>query len=43
MSVLTNIRKPVEKEMAQFEAYFSKTLRSEIPLLKIILNYIFRR
>jgi octaprenyl-diphosphate synthase len=43
MSVLTNIRKPVEKEMAQFEAYFSRTLRSEIPLLKIILNYIFRR
>jgi octaprenyl-diphosphate synthase len=43
MSALTQIRRPVEKEMAEFEAYFSKTLRSEIPLLKIILNYIFRR
>jgi len=43
MSVLTDIKKPVEKEMAQFEAYFSKTMRSEIPLLKIILNYILRR
>jgi len=42
MSVLTDIKKPVEKEMAQFEAYFSKTMRSEIPLLKIILNYILR-
>ena len=43
MPVLTQIKRPVEKEMAEFEAYFSKTMRSEIPLLKIILNYIFRR
>ncbi|HPT22333.1 MAG TPA: polyprenyl synthetase family protein [Bacteroidales bacterium] len=43
MPVLTRIRKPVEKEMADFEAYFNKTMRSEIPLLNIILNYILRR
>jgi octaprenyl-diphosphate synthase len=43
MPVLTLIRKPVEKEMAEFEAYFSRTMRSDIPLLKIILNYIIRR
>jgi octaprenyl-diphosphate synthase len=43
MSALSRIRQPVEKEMAEFEAYFSKTMRSDIPLLKIILNYIFRR
>ncbi len=43
MPVLKHIKRPVEKEMAEFEAYFSKTMRSEIPLLKIILNYIFRR
>ena len=43
MSVLTDIRKPVEKEMADFEAYFNRTMHSEIPLLKIILNYILRR
>ena len=43
MPVLTKIRRPVDKEMAEFEAYFSKTMSSEIPLLKIILNYIFRR
>ena len=41
--MLTQIRRPVDKEMAQFEAYFSKTMRSEIPLLNIILNYIIRR
>ena len=37
---LTRIKKPVAKEMADFEAYFDKTMRSEIPLLNIILNYI---
>src|SRR5512133_1786555 len=29
--------------MADFEAYFKKTMRSNIPLLNIILNYILRR
>jgi octaprenyl-diphosphate synthase len=43
MPILARIKKPVEKEMAEFEAYFSKTMRSEIPLLNIILNYILRR
>lgn len=43
MSILTEIRKPVEKEMSQFESYFNRTMKSEIPLLKIILNYILRR
>lgn len=43
MSILTEIRKPVEKEMCQFESYFNRTMKSEIPLLNIILNYILRR
>jgi octaprenyl-diphosphate synthase len=43
MSSLSSIKRPVEKDMAEFEAYFSKTMRSEIPLLKVILNYILRR
>ena len=43
MSILTEIRKPVGKEMDEFESYFSKTMKSDIPLLKIILNYILRR
>jgi octaprenyl-diphosphate synthase len=43
MPVLAQIRRPVEKEMAKFEAYFAKTMRSEVPLLNIILNYIIRR
>ena len=43
MSVLDEIRKPVEKEMNEFESYFNRTMQSNIPLLKIILNYILRR
>ncbi|MCX6333940.1 MAG: polyprenyl synthetase family protein [Bacteroidia bacterium] len=43
MSVLAEIKKPVEKEMAEFEVYFNKTMKSNIPLLKIILNYVLRR
>lgn len=43
MSVLAEIRKPVEHEMDRFETYFGETMKSNIPLLKIILNYVFRR
>jgi len=43
MSVLDKIKKPIEKEMAEFEAYFGRTMHSDIPLLNIILNYILRR
>ncbi|HCC70031.1 MAG TPA: polyprenyl synthetase [Bacteroidales bacterium] len=43
MSRLSLIRKPVDKEMRAFEGYFNNTLRTNVPLLKIILNYIIRR
>jgi octaprenyl-diphosphate synthase len=43
MSALAVIKKPVEIEMDEFEVYFSRTMRSDIPLLNIILNYILRR
>jgi octaprenyl-diphosphate synthase len=43
MSALSGIMKPVVNEMAEFEAYFGRTMQSEIPLLKIILNYVLRR
>lgn len=43
MPVLSEIRKPVEKEMNDFESFFNRTMQSNIPLLKIILNYILRR
>lgn len=43
MSRLKSIRKPIDAEMREFERYFSNTLRTNVPLLKIILNYVIRR
>lgn len=43
MSSLASIRVPVDKEMKKFEGYFNETLKTDIPLLKIIINYILRR
>jgi len=43
MSKLDSIKKPVEQEMRHFEGFFNETLKSDIPLLRIILNYILRR
>lgn len=43
MPRLKTIKKPVEAEMKEFERYFNNTLRTKVPLLKIILNYIIRR
>jgi octaprenyl-diphosphate synthase len=43
MSSLNNIKKIVEVEMAEFETHFSETMQSDIPLLRVILNYIHRR
>ena len=43
MSKLTSIRRPVKEEMEKFENYFKDTFQSDVPLLKIILNYVLRR
>lgn len=43
MSTLASIRLPVKDEMKKFEGYFNDTLKTDIPLLKIIINYILRR
>lgn len=43
MSSLTDIKKPVAAEMREFEAYFSRTLQSDIPFFHLILNNVIRR
>ena len=43
MSSLNNIKKAIEVEMVEFETYFGNIMQNDIPLLKTILNYIFRR
>lgn len=43
MSKLSSIRMPVKDEMERFEGYFKETFQSDVPLLKVILNYVLRR
>lgn len=43
MSQLTTIRKPVSKELSEFNKLFAKTMRSKVPLLNIITNYVLKR
>ncbi len=43
MPSLEDIRRPVAKEMKDFEKHFKSSMKSNIPLLNIITNYILRR
>ena len=43
MSAQDRIKKPIEVEMAQFESHFKGSMKSKIPLLNIITNYLIRR
>jgi len=43
MSTLNKIKAPIKDEMSKFESYFRKQLKTKIPLLSIITNYIIRR
>lgn len=43
MPFLDEIRKPVNGEIKQFEKHFRASMKSNIPLLNILTNYILRR
>ncbi len=43
MSELEIIRKPIKEEISKFELHFNKAVKSKVPLLNIIMNYILRR
>jgi octaprenyl-diphosphate synthase len=43
MSLLKEIRKPILPEMQQFEKHFRDSMKSNIPLLNVITNYLLRR
>ncbi len=42
MSIVDKIKIPIEKELNEFEPYFKKSLKSDVPLLATILNYLYR-
>lgn len=43
MSELDKIKQPIQKEISEFEPFFKSRLKTDIPLLDIITNYILRR
>lgn len=43
MSLLKEIRKPVNSEMREFEKHFRESMKSNIPLLNLVTNYLLRR
>jgi octaprenyl-diphosphate synthase len=43
MSQLDKIKAPIKEELDQFESFFKDTMKTDIPLLDIILNYLVRR
>lgn len=43
MSNIKSIMQPVSNEMNSFDAYFKQALDTNIPLLKTILNFLYRR
>jgi len=43
MSVLDTIKEPIQQELKEFELTFHHSMKSDIPLLNIVINYIIRR
>ncbi|WP_075591312.1 polyprenyl synthetase family protein [Labilibacter marinus] len=43
MASSSSIKRPIKTEMERFEPFFSEQLKSKIPLLGVITNYILRR
>lgn len=43
MSSLKRIKEPIKDEIKEFEKFFKNSMRSKVPLLDIITNYIIRR
>ncbi len=43
MSDLEQIREPVKRELKEFEKHFKSVMKSSVPLMDIITNYILRR
>jgi octaprenyl-diphosphate synthase len=43
MSTIKSIHAPIQEEMKKFNAFFNASMKSAVPLLNIITNYILRR
>ena len=43
MGSLDIIKKPITQELDEFEEYFKSTIKSDIPLLALMIQYILRK
>jgi octaprenyl-diphosphate synthase len=43
MLTLTRIKAPIKSEMEEFESFFKSSMKTKVPLLDHITNYILRR
>lgn len=43
MSEISEIKRPIQEAMDKFEVHFKSSIKSQVPLLDIITNYILRR
>ncbi len=43
MSELDQIKKPISSELKQFETYFKEVMKTKVPLLNLVINYLLRR
>ena len=43
MTSLDIIQSPIKKELKDFEAYFKEAIKTDIPLLEIVIRYILRK
>jgi octaprenyl-diphosphate synthase len=43
MSELDQIKRPISSELKQFETYFREVMKTKVPLLNLVINYLLRR
>ena len=43
LTKLDKIKKPIKEEMVDFEGFFKDSLKSQVPLLSVITNFVLRR
>ncbi len=43
MSELDQIKEPISSELKQFDTYFRDVMKTRVPLLNLVINYLLRR
>jgi octaprenyl-diphosphate synthase len=43
MSAIDRIKQPISEDLAAFESYFRKVMKTNVPLLNIVMRYLLKR